>query len=212
MKNQIELALKQLNLLDELKHVDLFIQYIKQLITWNKAYNLTALKTEQDILVQHLFDCLSIIPVIRSKWPIGNKHIIDIGSGAGLPGIVIAICQPQWQVTCIDAVGKKTAFIKQCKGILNLSNLDAVHGRIEKITNLKADLIISRAFASLTDFVNLAEMHINKEGQFLAMKGQYPKDEINHLESDTKWQLKENINLDVPFMQAKRCLLVLDRQ
>lgn len=212
MKEQIFAALDDLGLSDEAKNVDLFLQYINQLITWNKAYNLTALRNKQDILIQHLFDCLAIIPTLRAKWPTVDRKVIDIGSGAGLPGVIIAICQPEWQVVCVDAVGKKTAFIKQVKGILGLDNLNPIHGRIEEIPNLKADLIISRAFASLVDFVKLSSMHLKQDGKFLAMKGQYPLSEIEQLNATTDWQLTENIDLTVPFMQAQRCLLILDKK
>lgn len=211
MKDQIEKALVELNLETEISNIDLFIKYIDQLLYWNKAYNLTALRNKQDILIQHLFDCLAVIPVLKQRWPANTNHVVDIGSGAGLPGIIIAICMPDWRVTCVDAVGKKTAFIKQVKGILNLSNLESVHGRIEQLTNLNADLIISRAFASLLDFVNLSEKHLKNSGSFLAMKGKNPTDEINQLDLNTNWRVVESIKLQVPQLEADRCLLVLEK-
>lgn len=211
MKAQIVATLKQLGLDQDIEYADLFVKYIDQLIYWNKAYNLTALKNKNDILINHLYDCLVLIPELRRLYADKTYKIIDIGSGAGLPGIIIAICMPQWQVVCVDAVGKKTAFIKQMQGLLGLTNLESIHARIEQLENLHADLIISRAFASLADFVNLSKSHLNPNGTYLAMKGHYPEAEVLQLEQSGKWRVNKVIDLSVPNLDAQRCLLLIDK-
>src|SRR5690606_19753853 len=182
----------------------------QQLQRWNKAYNLTAIRDPEKMLVQHVFDSLAIVPVLRDRWPDRDLRVADMGSGAGLPGIILAICQPDWSVVCVDAVGKKTAFIRQAAGILGLKNVHAEHGRIESMDSLQADLVISRAFASLSDFVRVAAHHRAPDGVMLAMKGQDPVAERAALETDTGWFVKHTTELRVPEMDAQRCLLELD--
>lgn len=211
MKDKIESALISLDLTSEIKRIDLFHQYVEQLQYWNKVYNLTAIRNVDDILIHHLFDCLAIIPKLRSLYPESGRKIADIGSGGGLPGIIIAICQPEWEVYCVDTVGKKTSFIKQAAGILGLKNLHAIHNRVEQLDSLGVDILISRAFSSLLDFVNLAQHHLQKDGVFLAMKGVYPEQEINDLQQQTNWHLSQYIDLDVPGLDANRCLLLIEQ-
>ncbi len=189
--------------------MDSLLAYLQQLQHWNKAYNLTAIRDPEDMLVQHVFDSLSVVPPLRARRAGRDTRIADMGSGAGLPGIILAICQPDWTVFCVDAVGKKTAFIRQAAGVLGLTNVQAVHGRIESMDSLQADIVISRAFASLSDFVRVAAHHRAPEGVLMAMKGQYPQDERTALESSTDWRVKSHVELRVPEMTAQRCLLEL---
>src|SRR5690606_5933961 len=133
---------------------------------------------------------LAIVPELRARWPRHALRVADMGSGAGLPGIILAICQPDWSVVCVDAVGKKTAFIRQAAGVLGLKNVRAEHGRIESMGSLQADLVISRAFASLSDFVRVAAHHRAPGGVMLAMKGQDPIAERAALQADTGWFVK----------------------
>ncbi|WP_345796392.1 16S rRNA (guanine(527)-N(7))-methyltransferase RsmG [Castellaniella sp. MT123] len=208
-RDRLGSALQMLGITQDPRLVDSLLAYLQQLQHWNKAYNLTAIRDPEDMLVQHVFDSLSVVPPLRARRAGRDTRIADMGSGAGLPGIILAICQPDWTVFCVDAVGKKTAFIRQAAGVLGLTNVQAVHGRIESMDSLQADIVISRAFASLSDFVRVAAHHRAPEGVLMAMKGQYPQDERTALESSTDWRVKSHVELRVPEMTAQRCLLEL---
>ncbi|MGE4336752.1 MAG: 16S rRNA (guanine(527)-N(7))-methyltransferase RsmG [Pigmentiphaga sp.] len=137
-------------------------------------------------------------------------RILDVGSGGGLPGVVIAIQKPDWQVTCVDAVAKKTAFIQQMAGVLRLPGLAARHARIEQLRPQGSHLIVSRAFASLTDFVQLVREHLAPGGRLVAMKGKYPDDELADLaRSAPGWCVESFETLEVAGLDAQRCVLVL---
>ncbi|NYT83747.1 16S rRNA (guanine(527)-N(7))-methyltransferase RsmG [Alcaligenaceae bacterium] len=200
--------------LDEPKSSAL-LKYLEQLQRWNKTYNLTALRDPDKMLVQHVFDSLAILPQVESilyKNTVQNHLIIDVGSGAGLPGVVLAIMHPEWQLYCVDAVEKKMAFVRQMAGALRLENLKAVHGRIEKLPSFEADLVVSRAFASLLDFATLAGHHVASAGRLLAMKGQQPDEEIEALHSNTEWRAERIEPLSVPELDAQRCLIWMSRE
>jgi 16S rRNA (guanine527-N7)-methyltransferase len=191
------------------------LSYIEQLQRWNKTYNLTALRDPEQMLTQHLFDSISALPPmaeILDKNTVSGAKIVDVGSGAGLPGIVLAALKPAWQVSCVDAVEKKTAFIRQMSGVLVLPNLHAVHGRIEALTPLEADIVVSRAFASLADFATLAGGHVKANGYLLAMKGREPVEEIDTLHDQTPWRVERIQPLIVPELNAQRCLVWMSRQ
>ncbi len=208
-RDRLGSALQMLGITQDPRLVDSLLAYLQQLQHWNKAYNLTAIRDPEDMLVQHVFDSLSVVPPLRARRAGRDTRIADMGSGAGLPGIILAICQPDWTVFCVDAVGKKTAFIRQAAGVLGLTNVQAVHDRIESMDSLQADIVISRAFASLSDFVRVAAHHRAPEGVLMALKGQYPQDERTALESSTDWRVKSHVELRVPEMTAQRCLLEL---
>ena len=207
---RLEAALDALGMQTDHARIPVLLDYLQQLRHWNKAYNLTAVRDPGKMLVQHVFDSLAVVPVLRARWPDRVLRVADMGSGAGLPGIILAICQPDWSVVCVDAVGKKTAFIRQAAGVLGLKNVRAEHGRIESMDSLQADLVISRAFASLSDFVRVAAHHRAPGGTMLAMKGQDPVAERAALELDTGWCVTRTTELRVPEMDAHRCLLELD--
>lgn len=175
------------------------LYYLQQLLFWNKAYNLTAIKDQQSALVKHIFDSLSIIPYL----PDGN--LLDIGTGAGLPAVIIAICQPSRTVTALDSNQKKIRFIKQVGSELRLKNLTPVASRIEEHNGSYA-VITSRAFASLVDFVTLSADKLADKGQICAMKGVVPVEEIAQLEPS--WQIKTQA-LTVPALQETRHLIYL---
>lgn len=206
---RVESALHALRMDADAPHAPLMLRYLEQLRRWNKAYNLTAIRDPEQMLVHHVFDSLAIVPQLRALRGPRNTRIADMGSGAGLPGIILAICQPDWQIVCVDAVHKKTAFIQQAAGALGLSNVTAQHGRIEAIDELRADLVISRAFASLSDFVKTSSRHLAPEGVMVAMKGRFPADEREILEDSTDWRVSESVNLQVPELDAQRCLIYL---
>ncbi|MBB5216363.1 16S rRNA (guanine(527)-N(7))-methyltransferase RsmG [Parapusillimonas granuli] len=200
--------------LDEAKGAAL-LKYLEQLQRWNKTYNLTALRDPDKMLVQHVFDSLAILPEVEQelyKNTVKEPLIVDVGSGAGLPGVVLAIMHPEWRVRCVDAVEKKMAFVRQAAGVLGLGNLKAMHGRIETLPPFEADLVVSRAFASLLDFATLAGHHVASAGHLLAMKGQKPDDEIEALHSNTEWRVERLAPLSVPELDARRCLIWMSRE
>ena len=199
--------------LSEQQHETL-LAYLSQLQRWNRTYNLTAIRDPSLMLVQHVFDSLSIVKQLRlavhDHVAQGKKiSVLDVGSGAGLPGTVIAILEPEWEVSCVDAVEKKTAFIRQMSGVLKLKNLHALHNRIEKLPEMDATIVTSRAFASLADFAQLAGKHVASDGWMLAMKGRVPDDEINELQEKTDWRVEHINPVEVPELDAQRCLIWL---
>lgn len=208
-RDRLEKALEAFGMVSDQRLVDGLLAYLAQLQHWNKAYNLTAVRNPEDMLVQHVFDSLAVVPFLRVRRQGRDTRVADMGSGAGLPGIILAICQPDWTVFCVDAVGKKTAFIRQAAGVLGLTNVQAIHGRIESMDSLQADIVISRAFSSLADFVRIASHHRAPDGVLLAMKGQDPQDERIALEATTDWCVRDRVELRVPEMTAQRCLLEL---
>lgn len=194
--------------------IDTLLLYVEQLQRWNRTYNLTAIRETDQMLVQHIFDSLAVVPVVMSildKKPVHDFKIVDVGSGGGLPGIVLAIAAP-WAVHCVDAVEKKMAFVRQMSGKLGLPNLHAHHARIEGLEPFQADVVISRAFSSLIDFTRLAGMHAASDGCLLAMKGRLPDDEIAALDADNAWTVESIETLSVPELDAHRCVLRLNRQ
>ena len=174
--------------------------YLDQLLLWNKAYNLTAITDPEEALVKHVIDCLAII----THLPSGS--LLDIGTGAGLPAVIIAICQPERQCTALDSNQKKIRFIKQISSELGLSNMQPIASRIEG-HEASYDVVISRAFASLIDFVEVAQPRLADNGYLCAMKGKAPSDEeLQALDSD--WHIK-TIKLKVPRLHDSRHLIEL---
>lgn len=186
------------------------LKYMDLLKKWNKTYNLTALKTDEQILAHHILDSLSVVKPLQEKCILHHEvSVLDVGSGGGLPGVVLAIMNEGWQVECIDAVQKKTSFIMLVAGALALNNLKSKHVRIEKYTIKPVDLVISRAFASLVDFANLAGKHVAEQGYLVAMKGRYLEEEVQALAAETQWYIESYLPLNVPLLEAERCLMYL---
>jgi len=177
--------------------------YLSLLQRWNGTYNLTAVRDPRAMLTQHLADCLAIIAPLQRHAEAGR--LLDVGSGGGLPGVVIATLLPGWQVTCVDSVGKKMAFVRQVAGALPLPNLHAVHARVEQLQLPPFDVITSRAFASLADFTRLTSLHLARGGVWLAMKGRALDDEVAELPADV--ELFHVEHLAVPGLDAQRCLV-----
>ena len=172
--------------------------YLDQLLLWNKAYNLTAITDPEEALIKHVIDCLSII----THLPAGS--LLDIGTGAGLPAVIIAICQPERQCTALDSNQKKVRFIKQISSELGLSNMQPIASRIEAHEASYA-VVTSRAFASLIDFVEVAQPRLADGGFLCAMKGKVPsEEELQALDSD--WHIK-TIKLTVPRLHDSRHLI-----
>lgn len=186
------------------------LSYMALIQKWNKVYNLTALKTPQEILTHHLLDSLSSIsPLLRhlaqSARGVGQEvELLDVGSGGGLPGVVIAICCPHIRVTCVDTVSKKAAFVQQVAASLKLSNLRGLHARVESLKG-PFDVVCSRAFASLPDFVNWSVGALSEQGVWMAMKGKLPEAEMAALPSFAEVFHVEQ--LQVPGLAADRCMV-----
>lgn len=177
--------------------------YLDLLERWNATYNLTAVRDRAEMLTQHLADCLALLPSLVRHAAAGR--MLDVGSGGGLPGVVVAIVLPRWDVTCVDAVGKKAAFVRQVAGALRLPNLHAEHARVEALRAPPFDVVTARAFAALTDLVRLSGRHLAAGGVWLAMKGQDPGDEIAALPPGVVVFHVEP--LTVPGLAAQRCLV-----
>ena len=186
--------------------IDTLLAYLALLQRWNATYNLTAVRDPAQMLTQHLSDCLAVIgPLRRHCGERRPQRILDVGSGGGLPGIVIAALNPGMHVTCVDTVGKKAAFVRQSAGELGLRNLFAEHARVEQLRAAPFDVIVSRAFASLDDFTRLTRQLLAPAGVWMAMKGKTPDDEIADLPVDLGVFHVEH--LTVPGLQAERCLV-----
>lgn len=186
--------------------VALLLAYLDLLQRWNSTYNLTALRQRDAMLRQHLLDCIAIVPTLRRALPHGGR-MLDVGSGGGLPGVVAAALVESLQVTCVDTVGKKAAFVMQVAASLGLRNLTGVHARVENLALPPFDLIIARAFASLHDFVRLSRASLAPGGAWLAMKGRPPHDELAALPADIDaFHVKR---LAIPGLDAERCVVCM---
>lgn len=180
--------------------------YLALLQRWNGVYNLTAVREPAAMFTQHLADCLAVVPSVqRALAGHASARVLDVGSGGGLPAVVLAVCLPALHVSCIDAVGKKMAFVRQVAGELRLPQLQAVHGRIEDLRGEPFDLITARAFASLADLVSLTRPLLRANGVWMAMKGKVPDEDIAALPPDIDVFHVEH--LQVPGLDAQRCLV-----
>ena len=206
LAHDLALGISALGLSVDVPAQQQLLDYMALIQKWNKVYNLTALREPQEILSHHLLDSLSAIaPLMRQAQPFAEAFsFLDVGSGGGLPGVVIAICCPNVAVTCVDAVSKKAAFVQQVAASLRLSNLKGVHARVETLEG-PFDVIGSRAFASLPDFVTWSASALGDKGIWMAMKGKLPEEEISSLPSNA--QVFHVEQLHVPGLSAERCMI-----
>ena len=187
--------------------------YLAMLERWNAVFNLTAVRDREAMRLRHLADCLAVVAPLRRELSgltggsPSSRRILDVGSGGGLPGVILALAEPAWQITCVDAVGKKAAFIQQVASELGLPNLSAVHSRVEKLQLPPFDAVVSRAFASLGDFVRWTRHALAPGGRWMAMKGRNPRDEASDLPPGV--QVFHVEPLQVPGLEAERCLVWL---
>ncbi len=180
------------------------LAYLALLDKWNRVHNLTAVREIERMVSHHLLDSLAVAPFFDAT------RVLDVGSGGGLPGIPLAIARPDIDVTLIDSIAKKTAFLSQAKAELGLSNMRVVTGRVEEFQpEEKFDVIISRAFSDLREFVTLTRHLLKPAGRWLAMKGLSPHEEIAMLPDDVKFRADHA--LEVPGLDAVRHLIVLER-
>jgi 16S rRNA (guanine527-N7)-methyltransferase len=203
MRETLEAAAAQLGLELSASQVDQLLAYLALLQKWNKVYNLTAVRDPAQMLSHHLVDSLSVIAPLRRHG--APARLMDVGAGGGLPGVVIAICCPGTDVSCVDAVAKKATFIQQVAAELKLLNLHGVHSRVEQLKAEPFGVITSRAFASLVDFTSLTRQHLAEGAVWMAMKGQHPAEEIAALPADVDVFHVEQ--LAVPGLDAQRCIV-----
>lgn len=214
-------GLAELGLVLSAEQTSQLLEYLRLIQKWNKVYNLTAVRDPADMLTHHVLDSLSVIEPLRrhlakrraacvasdaaSKRAGPEWQLLDVGSGAGLPGVVIAICCPEVAVSCVDTVAKKTAFVQQAALSLKLPNLQGIHARVESLTQ-PFDVISSRAFASLQDFTAWSSGALAEGGVWMAMKGKHPGDELAQLNGAHVFHVEQ---LRVPGLDAERCLIWL---
>jgi 16S rRNA (guanine527-N7)-methyltransferase len=180
------------------------LAYLALMQKWNKVHNLTAVRDADEMVTLHLLDSLVILPFID------GDTLLDVGSGAGLPGIPLAICNPNLKVTVIDSNNKKVSFMRQAKAELGINNLEVLGGRVEEIAaNRKFDIVISRAFSDLDLFISLTYQLCDEQGKWLAMKGVYPEAELAELKKKTGVIPSKVEELKVPGLAAQRHLVFL---
>lgn len=239
-RDQLRAAAGAMGLSLDVAVVDRLLAYLQLLQRWNQVYNLTALRDPALMFSHHLLDCLAVVPAVH-RWAAERQRsdeaavderglgegsldrealrILDVGSGGGLPGVVLAAVEPAWQVSCVDTVAKKASFIRQVAAELRLSNLHGLHARVERLVpvadagaavagpprRVGYDLITSRAFASLSDFTRLSVHLLAPQGVWVAMKGKPPGDEQAALPAGVEVFHVEQ--LQVPGLDAQRCLV-----
>ncbi|MFQ1005305.1 16S rRNA (guanine(527)-N(7))-methyltransferase RsmG [Gilliamella sp. CG22] len=199
LKKKLTNLIDQTDLLITDQQIDLLIEYVEMLNKWNKAYNLTAVRDPNEMLVKHIMDSLVVSPYLV------GEHFIDVGTGPGLPGIPLAIINPDKQFDLVDSLGKRIRFLKQVKFELKLNNINPVQSRIEDYTEQQFDGVISRAFASLQDMLTWCQHLPNQQGSFYALKGS-EQDPIPE-----GFELKQNIKLTIPQLNADRYLTIITK-
>ena len=204
-RQKLQSGLKEMGLDLSGGQQDKLLAYVKMLKKWNKTYNLTALRDESQIISHHLLDSLTLPPYLE-----GAQTMLDVGSGGGQPGIPSAVCRPDLQITLLDANTKKTSFLQQAAIELELKNVRVVSGRVEAVQGLRADVITSRAFAELADFVNWTAHLLQDGGCWAAMKGVYPAAEIDRLPDSVCVERVDKIR--VPQLNAERHMVILRKK
>ena len=204
-RQKLQSGLKEMGLDLSGEQQDKLLAYVEMLRKWNKTYNLTALRDESQIISHHLLDSLTLPPYLE-----GAQTMLDVGSGGGQPGIPAAVCRPDLQITLLDANTKKTSFLQQAAIELELKNVRVVSGRVEAVQSLRADVITSRAFAELADFVNWTAHLLQDGGCWAAMKGVYPAAEIDRLPDSVCVERVDKIR--VPQLNAERHMVILRKK
>jgi len=204
LREELDALLTQTELTLTEQQVSQLILLVELLVKWNKAYNLTSVREPSQMLVKHILDSIVVSPHLQ-----GNSFI-DVGTGPGLPGLPLAILNPEKQFVLLDSLGKRLRFIRQAILSLGLKNVEIVQSRVEEYRpEIGFDCVLSRAFASLEDMLSWCYHLPNEGGHFLALKGQYPESEITNL--DSKFEFIESITLQVPQLDGERCLVKVKR-
>lgn len=204
LRSELDALLAQTKLTVSEQQASQLIQLVELLVKWNKAYNLTSVRDPSQMLVKHILDSIVVSPYLQ-----GNSFI-DVGTGPGLPGLPLAILNPDKQFVLLDSLGKRMRFIRQAVLSLGLKNVEIVQSRVEDYQpEVGFDCVLSRAFASLEDMLSWCYHLPNEDGHFLALKGQYPESEVIHL--DSKFEFIESVTLQVPQLDGERCLVKVKR-
>jgi 16S rRNA (guanine527-N7)-methyltransferase len=209
LASKLEEGLRRLEVPLEPSQQAALLRHLALIEQWNRVYNLTAVREPAQMLTQHVFDSLAVVAplkrrLVECQWS-DRVPLLDVGSGAGLPGVAIAVACPEITVTCVDAVGKKAGFVRQVGAELALPDFAAVHGRVEALKPLPWRVIASRAFASLDDFATSTASLLAPDGIWMAMKGKLPTDEIEQL--SRAFEVFHVEPLDVPGLNAERCIV-----
>jgi len=208
LQNRLQTGAEALGLALDAAQLTLLMDFLVLLQKWNKVYNLTAVRDPEEMLTHHLLDSLAaVLPLRRHVAQAGLAapvRLLDVGSGGGLPGVVFAICCPGVDVSCVDTVGKKAAFIQQAAVQLRLPNLHGVHARVESLV-IPFEVVSCRAFAALADFTTWSRQALAPHGVWLAMKGKHPEEELAALPADV--QVFHVEQLAVPGLDAERCIV-----
>lgn len=205
IKTMLSQGLQQMNIDLAVPQQLQLLAFVDLLKKWNSTYNLTALRDDQAVISHHILDSLTLLPYVQQA-----RGMIDVGSGGGMPGIPIAIARPDLPVALLDANSKKTSFLKQATIELGLNNVQIITARVEAMIGEQFDVITSRAFAELGDFVNITKQLMARNGRWVAMKGVYPYEEIDHL-PDTVEVIQVD-KLTVPHLEAERHMVVLRKK
>jgi len=201
---QLKQAAVQLGVELSAQQVSQLFTYLALLQKWNQTYNLTAIRDPQEMLIKHLVDSLAVVPHLQFN------RLIDVGTGGGLPGVVLAIMFPEKRVDMLDSNHKKTRFLVQVKGVLNLTNSQIIHSRVEDYSpDALYDGIISRAFARIEDMVHWTQHLLTPAGSWWAMKGQREAEDLAQL---TQLKVVQVVSLQVPFLSAERTLIQLKQE
>ena len=203
-RQRLAQGLKQLAIALPEQATEQLLTYVALLVKWNKAYNLTAVRDAEQMVIRHLLDSLSVLPMVA------GQDMLDVGSGGGMPGIILAICNPETNYTLLDSNGKKTRFLQQAKTQLQLSNVEVIQSRAENYSPPELfDRIISRAFTALDNMIGWCGPLLSEQGLFVAMKGTYPEPEQKPI--PVGWEVKDVQSIDVPFIDEQRHLVSIGR-
>lgn len=208
LRPTLEAGLVELRLALPATQVDQLLAYLALIVQWNKVYNLTAVRDPAEMLTHHLLDSLAAVSPLLRHTQDHAAAVLDVGSGGGLPGVVLAITCPQLTVHCVDTVAKKAAFVQQVAASLKLPNLRGIHARVESLraeAEQGYDVVCSRAFASLVDFTSWSRAALKPGAVWMAMKGKHPADELAALPSEVEVFHVEQ--LQVPGLGAERCIV-----
>ncbi|WP_288254738.1 16S rRNA (guanine(527)-N(7))-methyltransferase RsmG [uncultured Hydrogenophaga sp.] len=209
LREELQIGLQALELSLDDEQVDMLLAYLTLIEKWNKVYNLTAVREPTEMLTHHLLDSLAVVGPLLRETDGRPVRLLDVGSGAGLPGVVIAIACPQIEVTCVDTVAKKAAFLRQVSAELGLVNLHGLHARVESLSRGRGeegyDVVTSRAFSSLSDFVQWSRSALQIGGMWMALKGKHPLEELLALPPSVEVFHVEPVA--VPGLNADRCIV-----